>query len=379
MGIAHALDHSYLAALPPVLLLVADDLRVSLGEISVAATFAYLLFGAGALIGGPLSDKVGESKVILLSLGLAGASTLVLYVDRGYVGLVAMLVLSALWSSFYHPTANSLISKRYREEMGKVMGFHGVCGSVGQVFVPMVAVLLALAAGWRSSFIFFGVLSVAVSLYFSRIPSTKRERRAGGAKYAMFKGHTFWVLLAYNIMMGLYFRGTELFLPAYLTKVRGLSIEASAFAVSLLLAFGVLGQFLGGVAGDRIGSAKALLIESIVVSAGFAFLQFEGLIAAIAFLILFGVAFYATQPTTNALAADVSSPEQRGVVYGIMFFTTFGLGSISSMVAGRAAEVSGLQLAFSIMLSFSLTALVFAVLLRRIWETHQIKVLPAGS
>ena len=367
MGIAHALDHSYLAALPPVLLLVAGDLHMSLGEISVAATFAYLLFGAGALIGGPLSDRIGESRVILLSLGLAGLSTLVLYVDGGYVGLVVMLVLSALWSSFYHPTANSLISKRYKQEMGKVMGFHGVCGSIGQVFVPSVAVFLALAAGWRTSFIFFGVVSIVVSLYFSRIPSTKRERKVSGARYAAFKGQKFWILLAYNVMMGLYFRGTELFLPAYLTKARGLSIEASALAVSLLLAFGVLGQFLGGVAGDRIGSAKALLFESIMISAGFAFLQFEGLVAAMAFLVLYGVAFYATQPTTNALGADVSSPEQRGVVYGIMFFTTFGLGSISSMVAGWAAEVSGLQLAFSIMFSFSLTALVFAVLLHRIW------------
>jgi MFS family permease len=372
MGIAHALDHSFLAALPPVLLLVADDLRVSLGEISVAATFAYLLFGAGALIGGPLSDRIGEGRVIFLSLGLAGASTLVLFVDRGYVGLVAMLVLSALWTSFYHPTANSLISKRYSDEMGKVMGFHGVCGSIGQVFVPSVAVLLAIAIGWRFSFVFLGILSVMVSIYFSRIPSTRRERRAIGVRSAMFRGRRFWILLGYNIMMGLYFRGTELFLPAYLTKVRGLSIEVSALAVSLLLAFGVLGQFLGGVAGDRMGSAKALLLESIVLSAGFAFLQFEGLISAIVFLILFGVAFYATQPTTNALAADVSSPEQRGVVYGIMFFTVFGLGSISSMVAGRAAELSGLQLAFSVMFLFSLIALGASIILSRVWGAQDI-------
>jgi MFS family permease len=260
------------------------------------------------------------------------------------------------------------------------MGFHGVCGSIGQVFVPSVAVLLAIAIGWRFSFMFFGILSVLVSIYFSRIPSTKRMRRVVGVRSAMFRGRRFWILLGYNIMMGLYFRGTELFLPAYLTKVRGLSIEVSGLAVSLLLAFGVLGQFLGGVAGDRIGSAKALLLESIVLSAGFAFLQFEGLIAATIFLILFGVAFYATQPTTNALAADVSSPEQRGIVYGIMFFIVFGLGSVSSMVAGRAAELSGLQLAFSVMFLFSLIALGASIILSRVWGAKVIAgVAPADS
>ena len=63
LGVAHALDHSFLSALPPVLLLIVNDLGLSLGEVGLAATFGYLLFGAGALVGGPLSDRVGEEEL----------------------------------------------------------------------------------------------------------------------------------------------------------------------------------------------------------------------------------------------------------------------------------------------------------------------------
>jgi len=369
LGIAHALDHSFLSALPPVLLLVVNDLGTSLGEVGYAATFAYLLFGAGALVGGPLSDRIGEGKVVFISLALSGVSTLILLVDHGFAGFLAALVLMSTWSSFYHPTANSLISKVYHGEVGRVMAIHGVGGSIGQVFVPSLAVFLAITVGWRFSFVFFGILATVTSIYFIQLPLMKKhETRTKPKELLILRDSRFWALFAYNIMIGLYFRGTELFLPAYLTKVRGLSIEISGIAVSLLMAFGVLGQFLGGIGTDRIGGANALLIESAVVAVGFACLQLESLTAAVAFLVLFGLAFYATQPTTNALTAEITLLDQRGLVYGVMFFLVFGLGSISSTIAGYAAENFGLQSAFSAMLLLSLLAVASSLLLRRKWS-----------
>jgi len=370
LGIAHALDHSFLSALPPVLLLVVNDLGTSLGEVGYAATFAYLLFGAGALVGGPLSDRIGEGKTVFASLLLSGVSTLILLVDQGFAGFLAALVLMSAWSSFYHPTANSLISKVYRGEVGRVMAIHGVGGSIGQVFIPSLAVLLALTVGWRFSFVFFGILAMLTSIYFIRIPPMKEHKTRTKSKEPLIpRDSRFWMLFAYNIMIGLYFRGTELFLPAYLTKIRGLSIEISGLAITFLMAFGVLGQFLGGIGTDRFGGAKALLIESAVVAVGFACLQLESLTAAVTFLVLFGLAFYATQPTTNALTAEITLPDQRGLVYGIMFFLVFGLGSASSAIAGYLAENFGLQPVFSVMFLVSLLALVSSLLLRRKWLT----------
>jgi len=372
LGVAHALDHSFLSVLPPVLLLIVKDLDVSLAEVGVAATFAYLLFGAGALVGGPLSDRIGEGKVVFISLALSGLSTFVLLAYQGFHGLAAALVLMAGWSSFYHPTANSLISKAYSAEVGHVMGIHGIGGSVGQVFVPSAAVLLAVVLGWRFSFIFFGVLSMITSLYFMRLPSVgRRERGARPRGSSILKERRFWVLLACNIMIGLYFRGTELFFPAYLTSVRGMSIEIAGVATSLLMAFGVLGQFLGGIGSDRIGAANALVIESTAVVAGFACLQIEGLAAAGMFLVLFGIAFQATQPTTNVLTSEMSSLDQRGLMYGIMFLTVFGLGSVSSTIAGYVAESSGLQPAFTVMLILSVLALSSSLFLRREWSPKE--------
>ena len=82
LGAAHALDHSFLAALPPILLLIMQDTGATLQTMSLIATVSYLLFGAGALIGGPVSDKIGEGKVLFAGLALAGVSSFVPFADR---------------------------------------------------------------------------------------------------------------------------------------------------------------------------------------------------------------------------------------------------------------------------------------------------------
>ena len=169
LGAAHALDHSFLAALPPILLLIMQDTGATLQTMSLIATVSYLLFGAGALIGGSVSDKIGEGKVLFAGLALAGVSSFVPFADRGVGALTAGLVMMSAATSFYHPTANSLISKVYRNQTGKAMAAHGVGGSVGQVFIPTISVFLAMAVGWRFSFAFFGVLSIFTAILILKL------------------------------------------------------------------------------------------------------------------------------------------------------------------------------------------------------------------
>ncbi len=362
LGLAHALDHSFLAALPPILLLIIRDTGVDLQTMSIIATISYLLFGAGALIGGPLSDKIGEGKILFAGLIAAGFSSFVPFIDSGVAGLTAGLIMMSAATSLYHPTANSLISKAYRDRIGKAMAAHGVGGSIGQVFIPVVSVALAIGMGWRFSFAFFGVLSIVTAILILRLrPGWTSEATKMVFRLGLLKDRCFWLLVFYNLFVGLYFRGTELFVPIFLTNERGFTIEMSGIAVSLLMAFGVFGQVLGGVSSDRIGAGKALVLQSLGVTAAFVLLLAGGVYGAVGFLVLYGLAYYATQPTTNALTADVSSGEERGLVYGIMFFLTFGVGSISSAMAGYLATGPGMTWSFVALMAMAAIALLVSL------------------
>jgi MFS family permease len=153
LGLAHSLNHSLFLVLPPLLADISRDLGASFQEIGMVATVAFFLYGLGALLGGPLSDRIGHVKVASISLGLSGASTLLFLLPSSLAVFSAGLWIISGWASFYHPTANTLIAKLYPGNKARSMGIHGASGSVGQMLrlgVPLEARLRLLRCNLNS-------------------------------------------------------------------------------------------------------------------------------------------------------------------------------------------------------------------------------------
>jgi len=368
LGAAHSLNHSLFLVLPPLLENVSTSLNASFRTLGTIATVSFLIYGAGALIGGPMSDRLGGVKVARLSTALSGVSTLVFLLPSGLATFAAGMFLIALWSSFYHPTANSLISRVFAKNTAGAMGIHGAAASVGQMFTPTVAYLLGTIIDWRFAFVFFGVLSIATALLMGRMtavrdpPTTERP-----PLLELFKVHNIWLLILFNVIVGLFSRGTELFFPTFLSVDRGFSGQLAAVSNSLILLFGVVGQLIGGTAADRYGSSRVIIASSLGVTASMVcllLLPFRGVGAAI-FIIGYGIAYSGHQPAMTALMGAVAPKPLVGAAYGVMFFFAFGLGSVSTMVAGYLADAFSLETAFWFMALFAMLAVLVSLTIRQ--------------
>ncbi len=367
LGAAHSLNHSLFLVLPPLLDEISRDLGASFQTIGLVTTVSFLLYGVGALVGGPLSDRLGEVRIASLSIALSGASTLVFLLPKGLPTFAAGMFLMAAWASFYHPTANTLINKLFAENTGGAMGVHGAAGSLGQIFTPTVAYLLGVYLDWRFAFVFFGILSMAAGLLFRYIPAPESTRGGGVSLLKVLAVPNIWVIILYNVFIGLFQRGVELFFPAFLTLNRGFSGQAAALANSAMLLFAVLGQLFGGWASDRFGSVKVVIVSSVGMVASILILLGPlGFVGAVLFVLTFGVAFYGHQPAMTALLGRVSPREMMGAAYGLMFFFAFGLGSVSATIVGYIADAFDLERAFWIMAAFSAVALAIALVIPRI-------------
>jgi len=78
------------------------------------------------------------------------------------------------------------------------------------------------------------------------------------------------------------------------------------------------------------------------------------------FIIIYGLSFYGHQPALNALTGFLTPCGQRGAVFGIYFFASFGVGSISQLITGYLADVYGLQTAFYLLTAFAAVALLLS-------------------
>ena len=252
LGVAHSLNHSLFLVLPPLLENITLDLGANFGTMGIIGTFTFLIYGAGALVGGPLSDKLGSLKVARISIGLGGLMTVIFIFTNDVYLFGAGMFLMALWSSFYHPTANGLIAKAFEENTGEAMGVHNAAGNFGQVLTPTVAYILGVTVNWRLSFVFFGFLSILVTYLMNRVDVNEGIRMSRGQSYLTFlKTPGLLLILFYNVIVGFLFRSIDLFFPSFLSVERNYTGELAAIANSLILFFGVIGQLLGGRGSDR--------------------------------------------------------------------------------------------------------------------------------
>jgi sugar phosphate permease len=361
---AHSLNHALFLVLPPLLEEISRDIGASFQAIGMVTTIAFLLYGLGSLIGGPLSDRVGHTKIARLSIGLAGVSTFLFLLPWGLPAFSIGLCVVAAWSSFYHPTANTLIAKLYPENTARSMGVHGASASVGQMFTPTVAYLIGASFHWRYAFVFFGVISIATSLLMRGIPTAYEPTQKGSTPLAMILSvNGLWVLILYNVVIGLFQRGVELFFPAFLAVERGFTGQAAAVINSALLFVGVAGQLLGGWVSDKYTSERFLVVASAgMVSSILCLLMLPKMnFGVVAFLLLYGFFFFGHQPTMTSLLGKITPSDLMGLAYGIMFFFAFGLGSVSASIAGYLADAFGLAQVFWIMAGFSSIALLISL------------------
>jgi sugar phosphate permease len=369
LGAAHSLNHSLFLVLPPLLGEISSDLGASFKDMGVVMTVSFLLYGLGALVGGPLSDRIGEVRIASVSIALAGASTVVFLLPKQIYVFSAGMFLIAAWASFYHPTSNNLIAKAFPENTAGAMGIHGAAASLGQMFTPTVAYVLGTRVDWRLSFVFFGALSVVVGLLLTRVRTSEEVRvyeRVPLTRILVVPN--IWIIILFNVVIGLYNKGIELFFPAFLTVMRGFPGQAAAMANSAFLFFGMVGQLAAGWAADKYSSVRVVIIASAGMVAGMLLLLLFPIrnVGVILFIVFFGLSYFGHQPAMTALLGSVSPPGLMGTAYGVMFFFAFGLGSVSTTIVGFIADAFDLEMGFWILTLFSVLTLAIALIIPRV-------------
>jgi MFS family permease len=378
LGAAHSLNHSLFLVLPPLLEWITTDLNTSFSTMGIITTITFMIYGTGALIGGPLSDRMGSLKVARLSTGLGGLMTVIFLVANDIYVFAVGMFLMALWASFYHPTANSLIAKVFTENTGTAMGTHNAAGNIGQVLTPTVAFLLGVTINWRFSFMFFGLFSIITAYLLDRIKVIEDFQEKISVSYWEFVNVPgLWIIFIYNVMIGYLFRSIEMFFPSFLSIERTYPGELAAIANSMILFFGTLGQILGGKGSDKLGSTRILIAMTfgVMISLGFLLILPTSRIGVILFIILYGISMFGHQPTVTKIVSKITPRSMIGLAYGFMFFSAFGIGSLSTTVTGYLADSFNITTAFWLNLGIAFTLLLVSIAIYKKLERKPVKTI----
>jgi MFS family permease len=365
--VIHGLVHASVLMLPPLLGPVQRDFRVSLLELLAVYNAMCLIYGLAAIPAGFLADRFGSRRLLVIAATGCTVSLLLVAAAPSFKLLAGGLILLGLSAGVYHPSGLSLLSRGVATgERGRAIGIHGAGGNFGEAIAPAWAGLFANTVGWRFGFVAAAALSLACAVLAMGLPATevtassdsraphthvprgfRPSLRALGRTLRGFASNPPLLLLLFSLVAsGFIYRGFLTFLPLHLADAGQMGSNAS-FMMSVVLVAGIIAQRFGGELVDRRSGERLYLLETIPWAPALVLLALiPGPAAAVAGALVFGFCWALTQPVANALTAEYARTSDHGLLYGIQFAATFGIGSFAATAGGYLFTRGGTRAVF---------------------------------
>ena len=329
----------YLPSLPQL----ASFFETSASMTQLTLTTAMIGLAVGQLLLGPLSDKFGRKKPLIISLVIYIISTVLIVFSSNIEMMIVLRVIQGLSSAGSVVISRAVATDLYRgREMTRFFGLLMTINGLAPIISPILGSLLLEYISWKGVFVFLALIGVIVLFFCFRLKeSLSAENRLQGSIFATFS--TFGVIIKNRLFMS--YVGIESFLlgamfayiaasPFILQSFYGLS----AFIFSLCFGANGAALVIGANIGGKLPNRQALAIGvlAFVVAALYTIavliIQPYWLFVEIGFfamLLLMGITF----PAISTLAME-SERQYAGSASALLGFAPFFLGGVVSPLVG---------------------------------------------
>lgn len=182
-----------------------DKMRIDLNtsKSSISATMSLFLAGyaIAQLLWGPISDKAGKPKTVLIGLSIFTIASLGIYFTENISILLALRLVQAIGVCAAAVCWQALVIEKYpKEETNKVFATIMPLVALSPALAPLIGAFLLNYFGWRSIFIALAIIAFLLILYTLVIKDDKTsgnnsaessETSADKSYFSLLKSHKY--------------------------------------------------------------------------------------------------------------------------------------------------------------------------------------------
>jgi MFS family permease len=338
--------------------------NTQVGLIFSAFAYPYLAF---QVAGGWVADKFGARRSLTVFAIIWSVATVLMGLANSLSGLILGRVLLGIGVSALPVATRAMSNWTPAERRGFAQGITHAFARLGNAITPPLIAWLMVLVGWRGSFVVVGTISllwaVVWGVYFRDDPAEHKgitdddlerlpKKRAKSVARVPFLplaarmlpvtmvyfcyGWTLWFFLAW--------------VPSYFLHSYNLKLSSSALFASGVFLAGTCGDFLGGLASDRIfkqTGSRTKARRNIIVFGFLASTVFMGpvlLVHDLTVVVLsLSVAFFFAEFTVGAFWAmpmDIA-PRYSGFASGFMNSGSALAAIVSPLIGGMIVDRTG--------------------------------------
>jgi len=267
---------SQVMIISPILPRISEQLGTPLEILGNLVTVYAVMVGIFAIIMGPLSDKIGRRKILLIGTGGITISLFMHGLVDSFWGLMVVRALAGMAGGVLSGAAVAYVGDYFPyEKRGWANGWIMSGIAMGQILGIPMGTLLADVSGFRVPFVIFGgIMGLTFILTYLKVPQPNVELsqdritvKGSFNKYIKLlqRSDVRAVALAYVVMF-LSVSVYVVYLPTWLEESFGVSGTAIA---SLFFVGGIANVITGPIAGklsDKIGRKSIIIISCLGLS-----------------------------------------------------------------------------------------------------------------
>ncbi|MFD2554937.1 purine nucleoside transporter PunC [Sphingobacterium tabacisoli] len=175
------------------------DLETSKNSISASLTLFLAGYAIAQLLWGPLADKIGKPRSILMGLGIFTVASLAIYFTNSVTMLLSLRLIQAVGVCAAAVSWQALVIERYpADQTNKVFATIMPLVALSPALAPLLGVFMLDHYNWRSIFIVLALIALLLMAYTFTL---KTERTTDGATLKQ-KGESYIQLLRSKTYIG---------------------------------------------------------------------------------------------------------------------------------------------------------------------------------
>lgn len=355
--LAHFGHHVVGAMLNPLMPMIRNDLGLNYTQAGLVISAFSITGGISNLPAGWLADRFGTRLMVLISVSGVALAGFLVGLSNSYITLIILLVLVALLGGGYHPSSASAISTFIpMDRRGRALGLHLIGGTASFWLVPLLAAPIAVAWGWRGSYMTLTVpiiiLGIALYLLLGRQTKVKNQPEPSTQQTLPETSQIQWRILLPFLVLTI---GTGMITQSIAAYYSLFAVDhlktPEATAAALMAITPAVGAFAAPTAGyiaDRFGTVPVLIIVSLIAAPLLYTLNFvTGVPSFIAVLLFTGTVNMMRVPASEAYFVSNIPLHRRSTILGIYFFAGAELAGVMTPLVGRFIDTVGFSYVFT--------------------------------
>ena len=357
ISFAHMLNDMIQSLLLAIYPMLKSSFDLSFGQIGLITLTYQITASLLQPLIGLYTDKRPKPYSLPIGMGFTLVGLLLLAVAPTYPILLVAAAFVGTGSSVFHPESSRVARMASGGRHGFAQSLFQVGGNLGSALGPLLAALIVIPRGqyaisWFSAAALLAmlVLTMVGRWYRANTALLKPKAKRGEGAVVLSRGKVLGALGVLGLLVFskfFYLASLSSYFTFYLISKFGLSVQDAQIHLFILLGAVAAGTIIGGPVGDKIGRKIVIWVSILGVAPFTLLLPYADLFWTSALSVVIGLVLASAFSAIVVFGQELV-PGKVGMIAGLFFGLSFGMGGIGAAMLGHVADVAGIAYVYKL-------------------------------